>query len=898
MPISVVVELCLRGRCDVTLPLGTKLGPYEIVSPLGAGGMGEVYRARDTRLGREVALKVLPEAFARDAERMARMRREAQVLASLNHPNIAAIYGFEDSNNVHALVMELVEGPTLGDRIKTRAMPVEEALPIAKQIAEAVEYAHERGIIHRDLKPANIKLAKDDAVKILDFGLAKALESEMTPADISSSPTISRMATQAGMILGTAAYMSPEQAKGKNVDRRADIWAFGCVLFEMLSGKQSFGGETTTDILAAVVRGEPDWAQLPAATPPRVRGLLERCLRKEPKQRLQSMGDARIAIEEILSGEGAKAESTPSIVKRRKLLAGIAWPLVIVLSIIDIGWAVWSGLHRAPQAASPVLAYIPPPPDTSFRDFGFSAGPVVVSPDGKQLAFSATDQKGVTKLWIRPLGSSQASSMAGTEDAAVPFWSPDSRSLGFFANGKLKTIDLDNGNILVLGESMCTSFGGAWGKSGTILFTPRCHGPLNQISASGGSARPVTKLEEDELEHESPAFLPDGQHFVFAALDKDHTPSIWTASLDSSERRLVLKDASSPEFASGYLLFVGSGGRVFAQQFDSASGKLTGNAIALAEAHGFSVSGNGVLAYQGGSRQGRMEWYDRSGNPAGTIGQAGLYYSAKISPDGAHVLANNGDVNSRASDLWLFPASGEVGTRLTFGAGSKAWSVWSPDGKYVAYSCLPGGKLGLCRKPADGSGAEETLFTFNGDISNAAVVDWSPDGRYLCFDQYNLKNSLWENWILPLSGDRKPFQAAPAAADQFDGNFSPDGRWLAYFSYESGRPESYVVPFPGPGGKYQISQSGGWLTRWDKKNRLYFLTMGNRLMEAELTLTEKSLQVKAIHPLFQLAVPSFDAPFFDVTPDGNRFLVITAADPAASQSITVLLNWEAKLKQP
>ena len=882
----------------MTLAAGTKLGPYEIVSPLGAGGMGEVYRAKDTKLGREVALKVLPEAMARDAERMGRMRREAQVLASLNHPNIAAIYGFEDSGDVHALVMELVEGPTLADRIQSGAIPVEEALPIAKQIAEAVEYAHERGIIHRDLKPANIKLAKEDAVKILDFGLAKALQSETPDADLSSSPTISRMGTEAGMILGTAAYMSPEQAKGKSADRRADIWAFGCVLFEMLSGTQSFTGETTTDILAAVVRGEPDWTELPEATPDRVRDLLERCLRKDPKQRFQAMGDVRIAVEESMAGAGAAEKSKPSIFQRFGISEGIAWLLFLTLSVFDIGFLIWSELHKTVQEGLPVLAYIPPPAGTSFRSFGFSAGPVVVSPDGSRLAFSATDLNGVTKLWVRPLGSSESSPIAGTEDAAAPFWSFDSRSLGFFASGKLKTVELDNGTIQTLSDTTCTNSEGAWGKGGTILFTPHCHGPFNQIPASGGTPRPVTSFEEGDFSYESPAFLPDGKHFLFATSDKEHIHTIWAGSLDSTDKKFVLKDADSPEYASGYLLFVGSGRRVFAQEFDPGSGKLSGSAITLAESASFSVSSNGVLAYQGGSAEGRMEWFDRSGNPIGTIGEAGLYYSAKISPDGSRVLANNGDLNSRTSDLWVFPASGGVGTRLTFGSGNKAWSVWSPDGKYIGYSCHPEGKPALCRKPADGSGSEEVLYRMSEDANNAAAVDWSPDGRYLCFDQHSLKTSFWQNWSLPLSGERKPFQAAPVAADQFDGNFSPDGRWLAYFSYESGRPEAYVVPFPGPGGKFQISQNGGWLTRWDTKNHIYFLTMGNRLMEADLTVSERSVQVKAIHPLFQLTVPSFEAPFFDVTPDGNRFLVITAADPTASQSITVLLNWQPRLKLP
>ena len=556
-------------------------------------------------------------------------------------------------------------------------------------------------------------------------------------------------------------------------------------------------------------------------------------------------------------------------------------------------------MYRAPQTASPVLSYIPPPPDTSFRAFGFSAGPVVISPDGKQLAFSATDQNGVTQLWVRALSSSQATTLAGTEDAAAPFWSPESRALGFFANGKLKTIDLDNGNIQVLSEALCPNFfGGAWSRKGTILFTPHCLGPIERISASGGSPQAATKVEDGESEHVSPAFLPDGNHFLYVVIGKDRSNSIWFGSLDSSEKKAVLKDAGFPQFASGYLFFAGSAGRVFTQQFDPKNGKLAGNAVAMAESHSYSVSGNGVLAYQGGSVRGRLEWFDRSGNPAGTIGQTAVYWAAKISPDGAHVLADIMDEQSDGADLWSYPAGGGVGTRLTFGTGRKVFSVWSPDGKFIAYTCYPNAKPGVCRKPSDGSGAEENLFTLGDETGRANTIDWSPDGHFVSIDEYNLKESRWENWILPLNGDRKASQPAPATADQYDGNFSPDGRWLAYFSYESGRPEVYVVPFPGRGGKFQISQSGGWLVRWDKKNHLYFLTMGNRLMEADLAMSEKSVQVKSIHPLFQLAVPSSSTPFFDVNSDGSRFLVINAADPAASQSITVLLSWEAKLKQP
>jgi eukaryotic-like serine/threonine-protein kinase len=883
----------------------SKIGQYQVTADLGAGGMGEVYRARDTRLGREVALKVLPEAFARDAERMGRFEREAKVLASLNHPNIASIYGFEESGSVRALVMELVEGPTLADRIAKGAMPVDEALPIARQVCDALEYAHERGVIHRDLKPANIKVTPEDAVKILDFGLAKALEGDAASTDISSSPTLTRMATQAGIILGTAAYMSPEQAKGKSVDRRTDIWAFGCVLFEMLTGKQAFAGETVTDVLAAVLKNEPDWSQLPSATAAHVRVLLRRCLQKVPRQRLRDIGDARISLDEVLSGateesstSGAVAVAQVSITAWRRTLP---WALAGLLALALIASLLFWKLTTREPLASPVLSYIPPPPNTTFRDFGFGAGPVVVSPDGKQLAFSATDENGVTKLWVRPLGSEAAKAIVGTEDAAGSFWSPDGGSLGFFADQKLKTVNLANGNVQVLVDASQTtcSAGGAWSPSGTILYTPGgCVGSLAGISASGGKPSPASTLESGETAQESPAFLPDG-HFLYVSACPYSglcpSPSVWMGSLSSGEQKLVLKDATSPQFAAGHLLFIRDN-HVFAQPFDPTTGKVSGEASALAEAEAYSVSGDGLLAYQGGTLKGRMEWCDRSGNPLGSVGPVAVYNSVKISPDGKYILAEVQDPQSNSSDLWSYPASGGVGTRLTFGPGSKEFSVWSPDGKYIAYTCQPDGKLGICRKPANGSGTEEKLFTFGSGISEPLVVDWSPDGRYLSLNEKIATTLLTETSILPLLGDRKAFQVAPVNAQQYDGAFSPDGRWLAYFSYESGRPEVYVVPFPGPGGKFQISQNGGWDDMWDKKGHLYFLSMGNRLMEANLGFSGGAVQVKAIHPLFQLSVPSFASPFYDVSADGSRFLVVTSADPNASRSIGLLLDWQAKLK--
>ncbi len=903
----------------MSLSSGTKLGPYEITGQLGAGGMGEVYRAHDSKLNRDVAIKVLPEAFAADPQRMARFEREAQVLASLNHTNIAAIYGLEESGQTRALVMELVEGRTLAERIGASARPTsgamsgsvgaiheltqQEKLQIARQVAEALEYAHERGVIHRDLKPANIKITPDGAVKVLDFGLAKAMGPDEISRDISNSPTLSAAMTQAGFIVGTAAYMSPEQAKAKPVDRRADIWAFGVVLYEMLAGKKAFEGETVSDVLASVIKSDPDWSALPPETPASVQRLIRRCLNKDPKQRLRDIGEARITIEETLSGTGVSPvfehgqdahATTAARPAPQRLLPWVVAGVAIVALIAVI--ALWKSSAPALQA-SPVLSYIPPPPNTTFRYFGFGAGPVVVSPDGKQLAFAATDESGKTMLYVRPLDADKATVVAGTEDSASFFWSPDSNSVGFFADGKLKTVNLSNGNVQVLADvtiSSCDNFG-AWSSSGTILFNAACNSTLKQISSSGGAARAAIQLESGQIGQYAPAFLPDGRQFLFAARAKTGTYSIWLASLDSGKQKLILKDATLPEFSSGYLFFTHDRRRVFAQRFDPATGKLTGEAAPLANAVDFSVSAAGVLAFQGGTFQGRFEWYDRSGNVLGSVGPVGMYMSVRISPDGKKILADAIDPQSHSSDLWSYPASGGVGTRLTFGPGIKSFGAWSPDGRYIAYSCHPGGQWAICRKPSNGSGVEETLFKVKpGD--SVLTLDWSPDGRYLSYDEESEKDSIYENLIFPLSGGGKPFRPAPTSASQYDGLFSPDGHWLAYFSYETGRPEIYVVPFPGPGGKFQISQNGGWLCRWDRKGHLYFLSMGNRLMEATLGFSGGAVQVKSLQPLFHVDLPSAADPFFDVSADGSRFIVLTTTDPNAARSIGLLLNWQAKLK--
>jgi eukaryotic-like serine/threonine-protein kinase len=762
---------------------GKRLGPYEILASLGAGGMGEVYRARDTTLDRDVAIKVLPESFTADPDRLMRFEREAKALAALNHPNVCAIYSVGEApgpgpqaseaaphaagatahaGTIHFLVMELVEGPTLEERLRgagptpasgrkpqvssptpATALALQEALAIARQIADALEAAHEAGIIHRDLKPANIKVRADGMVKVLDFGLAKAVAGDPATetTDAFNSPTVTSPAmTAMGVILGTAAYMAPEQAKEGAVDKRADIWAFGCVLYELLTGTQGFVGESVTETLAAVLNNEPDWGRLPPDTPPHVRVLLQRCLQKDPKQRLRDIGDARIVIDEVRSGTAAQvvgpAGAAPVPVRRRLLPWGVTAVFAIAAAVLAA--VVFLRRPASPSSlGSAVLAYMPPPANTTFNDFGFAPGPVVISPDGRQLAFSVTDDHGVTTLYVRPLASHDARPVAGTEDAEMPFWSPDSGALGFFAGGKLKTVTLANDSVQVLADASCHGAGAAWGAGGAIVFTPQCAGPLVEIASSGGKPRPVTELEPGASGHGSPAFLPDGKHFLYVSYPDAGASAIWLAALDSSERTLVLKGADEPAFASGHLLFAT-------------------------------------------------------------------------------------------------------------------------------------------------------------DIGGAELIDWSPDGRYLTFDAATSSRSAL--WVLPLGGDHKPFQPAPISVSQFEGSFSPDGRWLAYFSYETGRPEIFVVPFPGPGGKFQISQNGGWLARWDQQGHLYFLTMGNRLTEAELATSGRSVQVKAIHPLFQLSLPSYQTPFLDVSADGNRFVVITSTDPTASRSIGLLLDWPAALQ--
>ncbi len=884
---------------------GRRLGPYEILSAIGAGGMGEVYRARDARLNRDVALKVIPEVFAADADRMARFEREAKLLASLNHPHIAAIYGLEESSSTNALVMELVEGPTLADRIAAGPIPLDEALPIAKQIAEALEYAHDHGVIHRDLKPANIKVKPDGTVKVLDFGLAKAMLGDPTATDMSNSPTLSMAATMAGTILGTAAYMSPEQARGKAVDRRADIWAFGVVLFEMLTGHAVFAGEDVSETLAFVMTKEPAFDALPAKTPSAIRTLLRRCLTKDVRQRLQHIGEARFALEH--SGD---APAEPVAVRRKSgewVLASVA---AIAIVAAAMGWGAFAYLRRGPEDARPVRFFVSPP-DTGRLAMsaptasGAVVSPLAVSPDGSRIAIVTAGADGKLQLWIRSFDTLAAQPLAGTEGAFQPFWSPDSRFIGFFASGKLKKIEVSGGPPITLCDAPDPR-NGTWNRDGVIVFGPEASSALERVSAAGGVPTPATTLSQSETVHMRPFFLPDGQHFLYRASTGSGGGPLYAASLNSAERKLLLNaDSSNVFYSQGYLLFLRET-TLMAQPFDARRLALTGDAFPIAEnirnsatfnpAGVFSVSDNGVLVYQTGTGTAGsvLLWLDRAGKQTGVLGDAAQYTDLELSPDGKRASFSIPDQAGKGRDIWLYDVARGLRTRFTFDSPGARDSIWSPDGSRVVFNSSRKGHLDLYQKSSSGAATEEVLLEDNQDKYPAS---WSPDGRFILYRTRGGPTGS-DLFLLPLSGDHKPVPFLNTKFNEDIGQFSPDGRWVAYSSDESGRSEVYVVPFPGPGGKWQISTAGGTFPRWKHDgSEIFYLAPDNKLMAVTVNGKGANFDVGPIKPLFETRVVLGGRYQYAVSEDGQRFLINTAPEQAASAAITVVLNWTAGLKK-
>jgi eukaryotic-like serine/threonine-protein kinase len=900
----------------MTLPMGVRLGSYEVLSAIGAGGMGEVYLARDSKLRRDVAIKVLPEAFARDPARVLRFEREAKLLATLNHPNIAAIYGIEDSNSSLALVMEYVDGTTLADRIRAGPIPLDEALPIARQIADALEYAHEHGVVHRDLKPANVKVTSDDAVKILDFGLAKAVQGEASSDDLYNSPTLSHMATGAGVLLGTAAYMSPEQAKAKPVDRRADIWAFGCLLYEMFTATKAFHGETVAETLATVLRNEPDWSLLPVATPARVRVLLQRCLQKDTKQRLRDIGDARISLDEILSGvpDPAFAGIMPDPSTRWHHL--LPWALFGFTALALAGLALVHFRNNPDVPAAEVRFQIPVPDKLSFQWYDWPS----VSPDGERIAFTTSDYTFPLNgtLFVRPLNAETATKIPIPTGASEPFWSPDGQQIAFFSRGvgvlgALQRVDASGGSPVTICLLSGDPRGGAWSRDGVVLFSQQPD-LLYRVNAAGGDAKPLRSLAESETAQRFPQFLPDGKHYLYLSMSsRPDQQGIYGGSLDSNERKFIVStDAQAAYVEPGQLLFM-RGNVLMAQPFDLRNLKLQGeprqvsdniariDSIALFPGAIFAASPNGVLVWRRASQSTEtvLQWVDRSGKKLEVVGEPADYTNPALSPDNRRLAIDIRDPRTKTRDIWIFDLVRGTKTRMTQDPAESVNSTWSPDGTRMAFTSDHAGQRDIYQLPADGSGSPDLLLGGKGGQKN--VEDWSMDGRYLVYNYSTLSPTRIGLYILPLTGDRKPVPFVIGVTAQ-RGQFSPNGRWLAYRSLESGKSEVYVREVtPGslqPGRKWTISTGGGDVPRWRRDGKELFYYSGT---------TFYAVGVKTGGPKFEAGVPTrlFDATTLTKTPngspfvvssDGQRFLILAPSEALVGEPLQVVMNWQTELK--
>jgi len=892
---------------------GRTLSHYRIAEKIGAGGMGEVYRAQDTKLGRQVAVKILPQAFAQDPDRMARFEREARVLASLNHPNIAHIYGLEEADRVRFLVLELVPGRTLNEHLTAEPHTLEEKLELARQVAEALEEAHEKGIIHRDLKPMNIKVTPEGKVKVLDFGLAKAFAGEAPSTDLSQSPTLSGMASREGVVLGTAAYMSPEQARAKPVDKRADIWAFGCVLYEMLTGQMAFRGGTFSDVVAGILRGDPDWDALPTETPTRVRDLLRRCLQKDPARRLHDIADARLELEDALAAPVGTTPASSAAGAAMPRPAGWARALpwgVAILAALAAGTLVWF-LRPGPPSGTrePARMAINLPP-TSRPAFVRGQVALAISPDGRELVY--TGLVGATpQLLRRSLDSYEVTPIAGGESGSGPFFSPDGRWIGFNTPGLLKKIPLGGGAPVTLCESSFV-FGASWASDGTIIFGRAASSGLWRVSADGGTPEPLTQLDpqKGEVSHRWPVVLPDNQSVLFTVATSAGLSEwkIAALSLTTGQRRTLIEGGTQPYYSpTGHLVFLQPNGVVAAVPFDLGRVEVTGppfpvlegmaaSELSFGTAH-FALSREGTLAYLPGTLQGPeriMVWVDRKGTSRPLSDIARGFETPRLSPDGRMVAVAAREVSA---DLWTYQLGEGNLIHFTFDPAEEETPAWSPDGKRLVFSASRGARRVILWRPADGSAPEERVFEATG---HSHVTDWSSDGRWLLLEQQEpMSANGWDIWLLPLEGERKPQLLLGSRHNERWPALSPDGRWLAYLSDESGRSEVYVQAFPGPGGKWQISTDGGGELVWARSGRELFYRNGDKMMVVPVQ-TQGMFTPGKPQLLFQAPYEVMDGfrPNFDVTPDGQRFLMIKDAESeSAPAQINLVLNWFEELRR-
>ena len=877
--------------------------------------MGEVYRARDTRLERSVAVKILPQHLADKAEASERFEREARTISSLNHPNICQLHDVGQQDGVRYLVMELLEGETLADRLRRGPLPFEQVLRYGAEIADGLHAAHRRGVVHRDLKPGNVMLTKSGA-KLMDFGLAKgiiqpSLVSEGLTATLTSSHATPL--TQQGTIVGTFQYMAPEQIEGKEADARSDIFSFGAVLYEMVRGKRAFEGKTLVSVAAAILEKEPEPIRGQPLTPASLERVIRKCLAKDPDARWQSAGDLASELRWIAEGSvsGVHTASPISVRRGARVREWFAWIFCALAIIAVIVLSLVLGFSGGEKPV--VRMQIATPEKLQFNFVGDNGGPPVISPDGKNVVFAARAE-GKNQLFLRPLDKLKPQPIAGTEDGTFPFWSPDSRSIAFFVEGKLKRADLAGGPPVTICDAP-VGRGGSWSTNGMIVFSPTFTEALLQVPATGGIPTAATKLSDKYTTHRWPWFLPDGHHFLYLAANHAATTSTTTAvfwaSLDGRDNKLLFTSPSNAIYASGHLLYVRDN-TLMAQPFDGSSGQLQGDPVPLnddVQVDGtvwrgtFSASDNGALVYQPGvlGARHRLTWFDRSGKELGSVSGPDAFSLMELSPDDRKVAVTIGDP---VGMIWIYDMLHNSRTRFTFGNDSNVDAIWSRDGKKIAY--LEGDvnnafSRKVIVKASDGSGEATQLL----DIGTVHTLqqelnDWSPDLRYILYESGTVgEGNGIDLWLLPLSGD-KPFPLLSSPGDQQFAQFSPDGRWVAYSSSETGRPEIYVVPFPATGSKWQISTNGGTRPRWrrDGKEIVFEVEGSGKVMSAQVNGRGPNFEVGEVRPLFETTnlPPNNAGSQWSLTSDGQRLLAITTGETGALP-LTVIQNWTGDLKR-
>jgi eukaryotic-like serine/threonine-protein kinase len=896
------------------LDAGTKLGPYEITAPLGAGGMGEVYRARDTRLDRSVAVKILPAHLSDQPEAGERFEREARTISSLNHPHICQLHDVGTQDGVRYLVMELLEGETLAERLRRGPMPVDQVLRSGAEIAEGLDAAHRRGVVHRDLKPGNIMLTKTGA-KLMDFGLAKGIATtKPVSADLTATMSSSHATplTQQGTIVGTFQYMAPEQVEGKEADARSDIFSLGTVLYEMLSGKRAFEGKTLVSVAAAILEKEPEPIRVvQPVTPPALERVIKKCLAKDPDARWQSAGDLASELKWIAEGGAASATETPQAASESRKTSLLPWAVAALAVLAAVALAI---VHFGSNETRPVtVTQIAPSDKLQFAFVGDSGGPPVISPDGTQIVFSAKSE-GKTQLYLRTLDKLTPQPMVGTQEGIFPFWSPDGKSVGFFSpDGKLRRIDVAGGPPVVICDAT-NGRGGAWSKNGTIVFEPFPPLPLYQVPATGGTAVPLTKLTGKYTTHRWPQFMPDGRHFIYLAANHSDPAGpdtgVFWASLDGRENKLVVHTVSAAVYASGFLLYVRDTALI-AQHFDPSTGELKGDAQVLTGdvqidatvwRGTFTAADVGPLIYQPASATAgmRLTWIDRNGKETGNVLEPDLYNQVELSPDGKKAAVV---VGNPQGTIWIVDLEHNTRSKFTLGNGAFGSPLWSHDGKQIAYLASDGSsdRFSAMVKAADGSGEAKRLMAEDLTIGGAVqgLWDWSPDGRYLLYatGTYSSRDGV-DIWALPTFGDHKPFAYISGPGEQGFAEFSPDGRWVAYVSNETGSFEIYVAPFPWTGAKWQISTTSGYEPRWARDGKeIMFQAIGTpQTLVAEVDGHGPGFQVGEVRQLFESSdlSPNTAARQFDVTRDGQRTLQITTGD-AGRLPLNVIQNWTEQL---